>query len=462
MADASVQGRFLWEGLLTADPAAATAFYGRVIGWTAAPWEAHPSQTLFHAGSGPVAGLMALTEQMRAQGARGRWLSYIGTDDVDATVARAQALGARVSSAATDLPDVGRVATLVDPHGASFGLFKPNQPSAPRGVPHPGEAAWHELMTPDPEASLRFYSELFGWELINRMDMGPIGFYYIFGSGGTQLGGMFKPSKALPGPGSAWVLYVAVPDADAAAAAATQAGGQLHNGPMDVPGGGRIAQLADPHGVMFAVHSMKAPEASRQAAASASAAAPKPAAPRKPRAPKPTPAAPPPAAAPEAAPASRPPARPAAQPPARAVATPKPVPAPTAKPAPAAKPAPEAKATPKATPKPAAAQSARKKKAAPAKAKVKAKAKAKARPAVKPKAKAKAKAKSKPAKRVAPSSRRAAAARKVARPSAAERKRQEKARRKAEKAEKAEKARRKKEKKERKKRKKDKKGRRKK
>jgi predicted enzyme related to lactoylglutathione lyase len=26
------------------------------------------------------------------------------------------------------------------------------------------------------------------------------------------------------------------------------------NGPMDVPGGGRIAQLADPQGAVFALH----------------------------------------------------------------------------------------------------------------------------------------------------------------------------------------------------------------
>jgi predicted enzyme related to lactoylglutathione lyase len=41
---------------------------------------------------------------------------------------------------------------------------------------------------------------------------------------------------------------------DEAANRVRETGGQVINGPMDVPGGDRIAQCLDPQGAMFAVH----------------------------------------------------------------------------------------------------------------------------------------------------------------------------------------------------------------
>ena len=36
--------------------------------------------------------------------------------------------------------------------------------------------------------------------------------------------------------------------------AATSRGGRLLNGPQEIPGGDLVAQLADPHGALFALH----------------------------------------------------------------------------------------------------------------------------------------------------------------------------------------------------------------
>jgi predicted enzyme related to lactoylglutathione lyase len=274
---------------MTVDPAAAGPFYTKVVGWKSEPWASEPTYTIFSGSAGPAAGMSPLPEVNRAQGARGAWMTFIGAEDVDAAVSQAEKLGAKVLRPASDMKEIGRIAIMADPHGASFGLFKPLQSSAPKGPPQPGELAWHELSTPDPEAALKFYQELFGWQLIHKMDMGATGFYYIFGSEGVQRGGMYKPSHPTPGP--AWLAYASVPDADKAAAAATKAGGHVLNGPMDVPGGGRIAQLSDPHGVPFAVHSLaKAavapkPAAPKPSTPPASSAPPKPAPSAKPAAP---------------------------------------------------------------------------------------------------------------------------------------------------------------------------------
>jgi predicted enzyme related to lactoylglutathione lyase len=54
-----------------------------------------------------------------------------------------------------------------------------------------------------------------------------------------------------------WTIYIRVDSADAAAERVKANGGQVINGPMDVPGGDRIAQCMDPQGAVFAVHARK-------------------------------------------------------------------------------------------------------------------------------------------------------------------------------------------------------------
>jgi hypothetical protein len=180
---------------------------------------------------------------------------YLGVTDVDAAAATATRLGGRAQTPPTDLPNGGRHAVLVDPQGATFGVHasktKP-EPEAPAAV---GELSWHELATNTaPETAFAFYAALFGWDEMSRFDMGPMGTYLIFGRNGTQLGGMFD--KAAAGkPGAAyWLGYVRVDDLEGAVERAKGARGSVLQGPMDVPGGDRIAQIMDPHGAFVALH----------------------------------------------------------------------------------------------------------------------------------------------------------------------------------------------------------------
>ena len=112
---------------------------------------------------------------------------------------------------------------------------------------------WSELLTTDHEAAFRFLSPLFGWEKIRDFDMGAMGKYLIYGRGGKELGGMFTKSKDMPMP-PAWTYYTQVADLDAAIERAKSRDARLLNGPQEVPGGARVAQLADPQGASFALH----------------------------------------------------------------------------------------------------------------------------------------------------------------------------------------------------------------
>jgi predicted enzyme related to lactoylglutathione lyase len=244
-------GRFVWYDHMTLDTKAAIAFYTHVLGWTSQPFE--HGYTMFAGSQGPMAGAVELPEQARKMGAPPHWTSNVCVADVDATVAEARKLGGKVFVEPSDFGKVGRLAVIADPHGATINLFKPFDPMTLHDTTTPGEFTWHELVTTDHEAAFAFYAKLFGWKKTRDFDMGAMGKYLIYGADGTDLGGVFTKPKDMPAPAH-WLYYVEVSDLDAALRRAKTKDAKLLNGPMEVPGGARIAQLADPQGAAFALH----------------------------------------------------------------------------------------------------------------------------------------------------------------------------------------------------------------
>jgi len=284
MSNAEIRGRFVWHELMTTDPQAAGAFYSKVLSWKTQP-SGMPDYTLWVAGKTQTGGLMAQPESARQSGAPPSWLVYVGTPDVDATAAAAERLGGKVLKTPADIPGVGRYAVLADPQGAAFAVFKPGATPAD-GAPSSSDFSWHELATSDQHAALGFYSELFGWSRGPAHDMGPAGTYQLIEHGGAQVGGAYKLMDASKPPH--WLTYIRVGSVDKAAAAAKAAGGRVTQGPMEVPGGSRIAQILDPQGGAFAVHEPAKHAAAASAPAEKPAAAPKaPAKAAAPKAPKP-------------------------------------------------------------------------------------------------------------------------------------------------------------------------------
>jgi predicted enzyme related to lactoylglutathione lyase len=251
------KGHFVWCELGTTDTAAATAFYSRVIGWQATDAGMPDFQyMIMNADAVPVGGIMTLPPPVLDAGARPAWIGYIGVDDVDGFAARVAAAGGTIHRPADDIPGVGRFAVVADPQGAVFCLFKPQGEGVPpAGVTGPGRIGWHELHAADRESAFAFYADLFGWTKTEAIDMGPMGVYQTFATGGpsgdTMVGGMMTKTDAMPRP--VWLYYFNVVDTPATIARVRDAGGQVLMGPQEVPGGMWIAQCLDPQGVMFAV-----------------------------------------------------------------------------------------------------------------------------------------------------------------------------------------------------------------
>jgi uncharacterized protein len=250
----AVFGKFVWYDQMSNDLPGAEAFYTKVVGWTLAPNTMNQQRyTLLKTGETMIGGLMPIPEDAAHTGVRPAWMGYIAVDDVKSYADRVRAGGGAIHREPTEIPNVGTFAVAADPQGAGFLLFKGNEGDYPPepNPDKPGCIGWHELHGGDPESAFAFYSGLFGWVKNDAMDMGPMGTYQIFTTKGRQMGGMMK--KTAQEPMAHWVYYINVEAIDSAVERVKSAGGQVVNGPMEVPGGSWIIQGRDPQGAMFAL-----------------------------------------------------------------------------------------------------------------------------------------------------------------------------------------------------------------
>jgi predicted enzyme related to lactoylglutathione lyase len=247
----TMHGKFFWYDLMTTDTQAATKFYSEVVGWgvenVGSPGNPYSNFTV---GGVPAAGLMPVPPH--AEGMPPVWFGYIAVDDVDQTAARITQAGGKVFRQPTDVPDVLRFAVVSDPQGTGFMIGKRvhAMEDAPAGAI--GTIGWRELYTPDLQAGLSFYEDIFGWTKVEAFDMGPMGTYQLFASGGGEAaGGMMTKPDNVPMP--YWGYYITVEAINAAAERVKAGGGSVINGPHQVPGGDWVLQGLDPQGAVFAL-----------------------------------------------------------------------------------------------------------------------------------------------------------------------------------------------------------------
>lgn len=110
---------------------------------------------------------------------------------------------------------------------------------------------WYELTTSDTAAARAYYHKVFGWDA--RGSGMPGMDYTLLASGAIDFGGMLSLEHVGCAPGTPpfWLGYIGSDDVDADARRVTAAGGKVHKQPTDIPGVGRFAVVADPHGASF-------------------------------------------------------------------------------------------------------------------------------------------------------------------------------------------------------------------
>lgn len=112
-----------------------------------------------------------------------------------------------------------------------------------------GTFCWTDLGTSDADGAKAFYEGLFGWEP-DDVAVGEGSTYTMMRVGSRAVCALYRQMAEAP---PAWLSYVAVDDADAAAALAGELGGSAISEPLDVMEAGRMAVLADPQGAVFGI-----------------------------------------------------------------------------------------------------------------------------------------------------------------------------------------------------------------
>lgn len=246
---------FFWYELMTSDLDAAEAFYTKVVGWTAQPFDKAPGMPRYivmNSAVRGVGGLMTMPGDAAKMGMSPAWVGYIHSKNVDASTKALRDAGGAVHREPDDIPGVGRFSAVADPQGATFMFLQPNlADQSPVPATTAGHVGWHELYASDRQAAFDFYAGQFGWTSAGDFDIGEMGVYQTFKAGPESGGGIMNkpPQLAVP----VWLFYFNVAAIDAAAKRVNDNGGKLVMGPMPVPTGQWIVQCQDPQGAYFAL-----------------------------------------------------------------------------------------------------------------------------------------------------------------------------------------------------------------
>ncbi|MEK6285255.1 MAG: VOC family protein [Acidobacteriota bacterium] len=247
-------GSFCWIELNTSDSAAAKKFYCGLFDWQAEDTPAGPDMvyTMLRIRGLEVGAMCDLQPEHKAHGVPPHWMTYIAVESADDAAKKAASLGGNVMADAFDVMDVGRMAIVQDPQGATFCVWQAKAHIGAKLVGEVGTFGWDELWTTDRKKAAEFYKGLFGWAS-KEGDMGEAGVYVEWSNAGQSIGGMMEIRPEMGPVPPNWLPYFMVEDCNASADKATASGGKLFVPPTDIPNVGRFAVIGDPQGAMFAI-----------------------------------------------------------------------------------------------------------------------------------------------------------------------------------------------------------------
>jgi predicted enzyme related to lactoylglutathione lyase len=233
------------------DPAELQSFYVDLFGWKVDPLPGMDYALVdTQAGSGIRGGIGLARE------GNGGVTFYVFSEDLQATLNRAESLGGRTTQPVITIPDTTVLAMFEDPAGNPVGLVgaPPGRENERAPAPSPGDGApvsWFEIVGADAGALVAFYTELFGWEA-KQFDMpGEVRYYEVDTRAGSGSAGGIGNNPN----GQAYVtVYAEVPNLQATLDHAGELGGKTLMPPMQMPGGPEIAMLADPQGHTFGIY----------------------------------------------------------------------------------------------------------------------------------------------------------------------------------------------------------------
>jgi predicted enzyme related to lactoylglutathione lyase len=238
-----------WIDLASTDTDASRRFYSGLFDWTfdVAPAEFGGYISAFKDGH-QIAGIM----QAQDDGPADVWAVYLAVENARETLDAAEAAGGSVAMEPMTVGELGTMGFVVDPSGASVGVWQPGTHTGFTLTDSHGTPAWYELHTRDYAAVLPFYRRVFGWTTETMGDTDEFR-YSVLAIDGEQRAGVMDSAAFLPASvASQWITYFETDNANETVARAVALGGAVIRPAENTPYG-RLAALTDSTGAAFNV-----------------------------------------------------------------------------------------------------------------------------------------------------------------------------------------------------------------
>ena len=244
-------GEPCWADLQTGDVAAAKDFYGKVLGWTYKDLPTPDGRTYAQAFAGQhlVAAIAPQGPLQQEAGAHGQWNVYLAASDAASLLQDVAHAGGEVLFGPEAVADTGILAFIDPPAGGTTGIWQPGTHNGTGLFNEDAALSWAELLTPEPQAAVGFFQQLFGHE-VTEYPQDDGGTYTTLMVGGAEVAGI----AAAEGP-AGWQIYFGVTDVPDAVRRAVAAGAEVLVEPdePDDETPGATATLKDPQGGVFSL-----------------------------------------------------------------------------------------------------------------------------------------------------------------------------------------------------------------
>lgn len=141
-----------------------TAFFAHTLGWKVRVDDLiRPNAAYVSVGTHTIAGLSDLANPIYPPGLPAHIAHYLATSDIDRTTIEASKAGAQILLHPFDAGREGRIATILDPFGATVSLFQRTASPGwthPKGMPATPVGLRHTSRSP--EQAAHFYRETLG------------------------------------------------------------------------------------------------------------------------------------------------------------------------------------------------------------------------------------------------------------------------------------------------------------
>jgi predicted enzyme related to lactoylglutathione lyase len=231
------------------DIPAVKKFYSELFGWTYIDvGESENDYTVVFHGDKPIAGMYRLRDGGDVR-AYSQWISYLSVDDMNKAVNHFKSSGGKMYRDPFELPNRGVVSFVFDSQNAILGLVKSSSGDPKDADPVYNEWFWTELWTNDVDGSIKFYSDLFGYNY-RKFDTRADNNYHVLEKESKPRVGMIKIPFENVKPH--WMPYIAVKDPSEIVKKVEGLGGTIYLGTEGIAGN-NAAVIADPSGAVFTV-----------------------------------------------------------------------------------------------------------------------------------------------------------------------------------------------------------------